>query len=482
MVGHEITPALGLQPRAALQALPRVRVPPSEMRQLCLLAAPIAATNLVQAAGALIETLVAGRLSPAALGAVGLGNSLFLSAAILGAGVTLGLDPLICQAVGARQHESARDLLGQGFWLAGLICLPLLLLLAGFAATLAPLGVGSETVALTRSYLWLRSVGLFAYLAVVALRSYVQAALPARLVTQSVAVALLLQLPAAWLLGLGDAGLTALGIPGLGFAGFGVAGIAAASSLALVMQAVFLLGVIAWRRMLPVHFDLRLSSVIRASRLGFPVGAAMLGEYAIFAIVAVLAGTFGETALASHQVAISLAGSSFVLPLGIGSAAAVCVGRAVGSGATDAAHRFGRAGMWLAASCMLAVSVVFWLSPRLLAGMVCSAGPAVIDAAVPLLLVAGLFQLSDGVQAAAAGALRGAGDTASPLIAVLVGHYGIGLPVGLVAAFGLGLGTSGLWLGLTAGLTFVAVSLWRRFPASVAPPGLEPSARESLAA
>ncbi|MCZ7685465.1 MAG: MATE family efflux transporter [Sandaracinaceae bacterium] len=200
----------------------------------------------------------------------------------------------------------------------------------------------------------------------------------------------------------------------------------------------------------------------RTLALGTPIGLTLFAEVASFAIVAVLMGNLGTRALSSHNVAIMLISTTFQLALALGAAGAVRVGHAVGREDVAGARRAGFTAIGAGALGMMAGAVAFLAAPRLLARILTDE-PAVIEAAVPLLAVAAAFQISDGVQAVAAGALRGAGDTLVPLLANLAGHYAIGIPVGAALAFGAGWGAVGLWWGLSAGLTAVALLLFVRF-------------------
>ena len=167
-------------------------------------------------------------------------------------------------------------------------------------------------------------------------------------------------------------------------------------------------------------------------------------------------------ALAGHQLAITLASATFMIPLALGNAASVRVGCAVGSEDTPRARLSGLVAIGVAAAFMTLAAIVLVVGPRSLARLFTDQ-PEVLSAAAPLLLIAAVFQISDGVQAVAAGALRGAGDTRIPLLLNLFGHYCVGLPVGLLLAQSFGLGARGLWWGLSVGLGFVALGLTLRF-------------------
>ncbi|MGZ6125664.1 MAG: MATE family efflux transporter [Myxococcales bacterium] len=200
----------------------------------------------------------------------------------------------------------------------------------------------------------------------------------------------------------------------------------------------------------------------KALGVGIPVGLQMGAEVGVFALVGVLAGRLGALSLAAHQIAISLASFTFCAAVGVGMAGTVRVGWAIGARDTPAARRSGLTAFAGGAGIMAVAALCFWLAPGALARMLTDQ-PEVIAAAIPLLAVCAVFQLSEGVQGVGAGVLRGAGDTRFAFLANLLGHYAIGLPVAIVLGFKLGQGVIGLWWGLCAGLTAVAAGLLTRF-------------------
>jgi MATE family multidrug resistance protein len=188
----------------------------------------------------------------------------------------------------------------------------------------------------------------------------------------------------------------------------------------------------------------------------------MGAEVGVFALVGVLAGRLGQMPIAAHQVAISLASFTFCFAIGIGNAGSVRVGWAIGARDTAAARRSGLVAFATGATIMTLSAVCFWLAPRQLAALL-SDRPDVIAASVPLLAVAAAFQISDGIQAVGSGVLRGAGDTRFAFAANFVGHYAIGLPIAIALGLWWSRSVIGLWWGLCAGLTAVAVALLSRF-------------------
>jgi MATE family multidrug resistance protein len=203
-------------------------------------------------------------------------------------------------------------------------------------------------------------------------------------------------------------------------------------------------------------------SVRQVFRIGWPLAVTFLFEVGAFTVASVLAGRIGPGAAAGHQIAITIASFTFCFTMGVSSATSVRVGRAVGRGDSEGARRSGFAGLLASFAYMgaCALMLAFFSEPiaRLL-----SDRPEVLAAAVPLVQIAAFFQLSDGIQVTGAGALRGIGDTKFIQWANLFGHYLVGLPVAVGLAFGAHLGARGLWWGLSAGLTAVAIPLVWRF-------------------
>ncbi len=421
-----------------------------ELRQLFKLAAPIAFAQAGYALMGLIDTAVVGRLGAGPLGAIGLANGLFFALAVVGLGVMLGLDPLFAQALGARDERRARELIWQGIWLSLLVSAALALPIAAMPLLLGPAGIAPDVARDARLFLWLRLPGLWPMLAYAALRSYLQAAHRTRALVVSTLLANIANLVLDIWFVFGGAGLPALGAPGAGLA----------TSLCSMLQLAVLALAIPSREgavRSPRAADLR-----KALEVGVPVGLQMGAEQGVFALVGLLAGRLGPRALAAHQVAISLASFTFCWAVGVGMAGSVRVGWAVGARDTKAARRSGLTAFFGGAIVMSISALIFWLAPGALARLL-SDQPDVIAAAVPLLGVCAVFQLSDGIQGVGAGVLRGAGDTRFAFVANLVGHYLVGLPVAILLGLHLGMGANGLWWGLCAGLTAVAIALLTRF-------------------
>jgi MATE family multidrug resistance protein len=198
--------------------------------------------------------------------------------------------------------------------------------------------------------------------------------------------------------------------------------------------------------------------------LGAPAASQITLEVGVFAASTALAGRLAPVALAAHQIAIHIAALSFMVPLGISSAGAVRVGHAVGRLDAPGAERAGWTALMFGAGFMTCTAAMFVLVPRVLIGAF-TRDQGVLELGASLLAVAAVFQLFDGIQGVATGVLRGLGDTRTPMLWNLVGHWFVGLPTGYVLCFVLGLGVIGLWWGLSIGLIIcgaVLLVVWSR--------------------
>jgi MATE family multidrug resistance protein len=196
--------------------------------------------------------------------------------------------------------------------------------------------------------------------------------------------------------------------------------------------------------------------------IGLPMAVTLLAEAGLFVATALLIGTMGEDVVASHQVAINVASVFFMIPLGLAMAITVRVGNAVGRDDARGVRYAGFCGIGLALVTQLVSATLMLGLPHAIAGLY-TGNPRVIALAAQLLVLAGLFQFSDGIQVASNGALRGLKDTRVPMAITLFAYWGVGMPVGWWLAFPHGLGARGMWMGLIAGLSVAAVLLFTRF-------------------
>lgn len=431
-----------------------------ELRPTLRLAGPVVAAELGWMTMGLVDTVMVGRLGAEALGGVSIAGSLFMAVTIFGIGMLLGLDYLVSHAWGGGRTEEAHRSLVHGLYLAVGLSVPLMLLLAALSYHLHRFGIEPGVVRQARPYLLVVTSGLPLLLVFVALRRYLQAVGNVRPIMVAVILGNVLNLVLDYGLIFGR-----LGMPKLGTAGAAWATVIGRFVLLLFVSMAVIL---AERRKSTGLFrtSLRLEGerIRKLSELGLPAAAQITLEVGVFAVATMLAGRLGATALAAHQVALSIASFTFMVPLGISSAGAVRVGQALGAGDARHAGRAGWTAFFTGVSFMAFSAVALATFPRWLMGLF-TPDPGVIAVGTNLLRVAALFQLFDGLQVVGSGVLRGTGDTRRPMIVNLIGHWGIGLPVGMLLAFGLHGGIYGLWGGLALGLMAVGTILlviWMR--------------------
>jgi MATE family multidrug resistance protein len=419
------------------------------------LAVPVVLVQLGFTAMGVVDTLMVGRLSARALAAVAIGNLYFFNASILGSGTLMALDPIVAQAVGAGDTETIARSVQRGLVLSLALSLLTALMLAPAPHVLASLHQPAEVVPDAGLYVRISMIGVAPYLAFVVLRQSLQAMHHVTPIVWTVVLANAANAGFNWVFVYGHLGSPALG----------VAGSAVATAIGRWLMFLFLLAG-AWRDLRP-HLTPARSGIMeptalrRMLRIGLPIGGQQMLEAGAFGAIGLLMGLVGTVAVAAHQIAITLASFTFMVPLGVGSAAAVRVGRAIGAGDERRAREAIRAAYFCGVGFMALAAVAFLTIPRLLAAAF-TADTRVIGLAAALIPIAGFFQVFDGGQAVGAGVLRGAGDTTAPLLVMLGAYWLLGVPISAYLGFRTSLGPAGLWWGFVCSLAAVAVFLAAR--------------------
>lgn len=419
---------------------------------LVRLAAPVTLVQVGLMSMGALDTIMVGRVSAADLAAVAIGNLYFFGVAVFGMGVLLALDPVIAQSVGANDSAGIARGVQRGGVLAIVLTLLAMVLLLPAAPFLTLTRQPAEVIPVAAGYARGLIPGVFAFYAFVVLRQSLQAMGRVRPIVLTVLAANVVNFFLNWGLIFGKFGLPRLGAVGSAWA----------TSLSRWFMLVVLVGV-GWSALKPALRPLRRDSLslrplIHFLRIGVPIGAQQWLEFGVFGAAGLLVGLMGTVPVAGHQVALQLAAITFMIPVGVAQATSVVVGQAVGRGDPHGARRAVGAGMIAAAGFMTVTAVMFLTVPMPLARLF-STDPAVVAATALLLPIAGVFQVFDGIQVAAAGALRGVGDTRVPMILILLGFWVVGLPVSVGLGFGLGLGSQGVWWGLAIGIGVVGILL-----------------------
>ena len=434
--------------------LPRFSDLRQEFKPMATLAVPVVMAELGWTMMGLVDTLMVGPLGPKAIGAVGIGSSLFLGVVIFAFGMFFGLDTLVSQAFGGQRLEECHRWLIHGTVLAVVLSVPFTGLLWWISGNLDSWGLHPDVLVLTRPYLDALTWSVLPLLLYCAFRRYLQGMGIVRPVMVALIAANIANLAFNWILIHGKLGAPALGVTGSAWATVG----------ARVAMAGYLLAVIVYRErnrrpgLFQTPLAIESAWMRRLVTLGAPAAAQLTLEVGVFAASTALAGRLHPTALAGHQIAINIAAFTFMVPLGVSSAGAVRVGHAVGRLDPEGAARAGWTALSLGLAFMSCAAAVFLLAPRMLISLFTTA-PDVIAIGASLLTIAAVFQMFDGLQGVATGVLRGLGDTRTPMLWNLGAHWFIGLPLGYTLCFVTGVGVTGLWWGLSAGLIICGIAL-----------------------
>jgi len=425
------------------------------------LATPLAAAAVAQMGMGLTDTILLGSLGRDALAAGGLGAGLFFTTTAIMQSAMTGVGVLIAHARGSGHGARISPTFRAGTVLALFASVPVMAVLAFLEPILLAVGEPEQLAHDVGRYELILLLGAPASLLLATQRNYLAAINHPHVVMAVTIAALLLN-------GFLNYGLLhgAWGLPNMGYLGS-----ATASAIALwIMAAATALMIRSWADMRTRLFDgpVDWTIVRELFHLGWPIAGTVAVELLLFAAGGLMMGVLGNTALAAHQVAISIASTTFMVPMAISQAVNVRVGFHLGARAPAAARRAGFVAFVLGIGFMLMAAATFLLVPRQLALLFnldpgVPADAEVIALVVSLLAVGAAFQVFDGAQVITAGALRGYKDTRVPMVLAAFSYWGIGFPVAWVLTFALDIGPTGAWWGLAIGLMAATLLLGARF-------------------
>jgi MATE family multidrug resistance protein len=440
---------------AQIQTAPRLH----DFRLTLRLALPLIMAEVGWMSMGVVDTIMVGRMpdSAIAIGATGLGQSLYHVIVFLGAGLLLGMDTFVAQAYGRKDLRDAHQTLLNGIVLA-LVLTPILMVSVSFWPMLMRrFGVSATLVGPMQPFLSALNWGTLPLLGYFALRRYLQAVNVVIPVMFALVSANVVNAVGDWALIYGHLGFRAEGITGSGWS----------TCFARIYMMLVLAITFVWveskrpsTKLSPSPPSLRidLARIWALLKLGAPAGGQILVEIGAFSGATAICGRLGAVPLSGHEIALNCAAFTFMVPYGVSSAAAVRVGQALGRGDPAGARRAGWSAIMLGTAFMACSGLVFVSIPKVIARAF-SPDPAVVRVGATLLLVAAAFQLFDGVQVVTTGALRGAGDTKTPMLANFVAYWFIGIPLGYFLCFRLGWGALGIWIGLCVGLMIIGSAL-----------------------
>jgi multidrug resistance protein, MATE family len=429
-----------------------------EGRGTLLLALPIMSGLVGQMLMGLADTLMVGQVGTVPLAAAAFASNLSHIPMVGGMGLLAAVPVLTAHAFGSGRSAVAGEVLRHGLWIA---------VLAGSVAAFGLWWIRSrvgwlqqpeDVVAAAQTYLLLIGMSLLPLLVAHSLKQFCEALANPWPPTLILLGGVLLNVFLNWLFIFGHWGFPPMGLDGAGWATL-IARIVTALAIAgYLVRATALLEFLSarWLR-LPAWGSLR-----EQLWIGSPVAAQHLLEVGAFSFAAIMMGWIHAEAMAAHQIAITCAATTFIFALGFGMAVSIRVGHAWGAGAHRRLRRVGYGGLFLTGLMMSGFALLFIFGGRLIADAF-SNSPEVIAIAATMLLVAGFFQVFDGLQVVAMSALRGMGDVRLPAVIAGFSYWIVALPIGYVLGFVLGHGAIGVWIGLAAGLGTAAVTLIGRF-------------------
>ena len=434
----------------------------AEFRPTLRLAVPLVLAELGWMSMTIVDTMMVGRLpnSATAMGAVSLGSNIFIVLALFGGGLLVGLDTLVSQAFGAGQREDCHRSLVNSIYLSIALTPVLTAAVWLLPAFLRRMQVDPGVLQLAIPYTKALNVGLLPLLLYFAVRRCLQAMNMVKPVAFALVSANFINALGNWILIYGKWGAPRMGAIGSGWS----------TAIARLYMAAVLVGYLLWydrkhrTELLKTPVDIDLPRIRRLLTLGLPVAIQITSESGVFAFVTTLIAKLGPVPLASHQIALNTVAFTYMVPLGIASAAAVRVGQALGRRDPAGAGDAGGTAIFLGAAFMACASAGLLLFPRWIARMY-TPDETVIHSTISLLAAGAAFQLFDGLQTVATGALRGAGDTRTAMFCHFTAYWIIGLPLGAWLCFRRGWGAFGLWAGLSLALILIGIVLlfaWRR--------------------
>jgi len=440
----------------------------SEVKQCLLLAVPLAAAQLAQSATGFVDTVMMGWLGSQTIASGGLGAAIFTFLLLITTGIVSAISPLVAQAYGAGNSQQVGKIVRQGLVLALLLGIPIVLLLWNGETLLLILGQNAAIATLAETYLRAIALGFIPALGFAVLKSFLSALSQPQLVMITVVLGTLFNITANYVLMFGKLGLPALGLAGIGWA----------STLSLwgmfVALATYIYSQKQFTSYQIFHTSFHDTFTPEHRRIfgdifqvGLPIGGLVAVEAGLFTVVTFLLGQLGTISLAAHQIALQTASMSFQIALGISLATTVRVGQLAGEQDFAGVRLAGYIGISLGALSMAIAGMIFWLLPKSVIALYLDinnpSNEDVVNLAVKLLVVAAIFQIVDGVQVTAAGALRGLRDTRIPMLIGIFAYWVVGLSTGYALGIWLEYGAIGLWWGLAIGLASAAIVLTWRF-------------------
>ncbi|NDV60980.1 MATE family efflux transporter [Puniceicoccales bacterium CK1056] len=430
----------------------------SELRKTLLLATPIMAGHLSQMILGFVDTLMIGRVGVVPLAGAAFSNAVSNILFIGGIGLLTAVSVFVSHAYGAGDRKEAGQVLRRGLIIALSCGILIFGLIRGSFPFLHMLGQPEDVIEAAKPYLFYIGLSIPVALTNICFKNFSEAQNAPWPGFWTGLGAVFLNIFLNWVLIYGNLGMPAMGLEGAGIA-------------TLISRFANLFFLVAWlkrdarcRESWPMEWfgSLAWKPVLGMLRLGFPVALQLIMEIGAFGACTLLMGWIGVIEIAAHHIAITYAATTFMIPLGISLAVAIRVGHVIGGGEPHRARTIGFGSIGFGVLLSGVFATFFIVLNVTLVGFF-TKDPATVAVASVLIIIAGFFQLFDGVQVLSAGALRGCKDVKVPTYIIFMAYWVIGIPVGSLLAFPMDFGATGIWIGLASGLGAAAIGLLARF-------------------
>jgi multidrug resistance protein, MATE family len=422
------------------------------------LAYPVMLSQLGHILVGVADSIMVGQLGAEPLAAASLANSIFSMVLTFGIGISYAITPFVAKYDGENNLEKSSEVLRTGFWINAIAGVALFIIVTGSSFVLHYLNQPADVVDLAIPYLGIITFSLVPFMFFQSFKQFAEGLSLTKVAMAITVGANLINIGLNYILIFGKMGFEPMGLNGAGIA----------TLLSRVMMALGMFYYIAKSKKL-AKYKIRLNIkgvtkklVNQLLKIGLPTGVQFIFEVGAFSFAAIMMGWMGAETLAAHQIAINLAAVSYMTATGISAAATVRVGNQLGKNDIPTLRMAGFTSFamgiaFMTITCIIFITGNFFLPSLYIDDM------EVINIAASLLIIAGFFQISDGIQVVGLGALRGLGDVKVPTVITLIAYWVLGLPVGYLLCFQFGLGPEGIWYGLLIGLSVAAVLLFTRF-------------------
>ncbi len=431
-----------------------------ESKALFVLGWPLIVNNVVIGLTTFIDFVMAGKLGTRDLAGVGVGNTLWAFLFLAGMGVMMAMNPIAAQLHGASKPKEIGEAGRQSLWMALLLASIIFLIMRYAGIPIMQLiGIEEELIPVANGYLRALAFGTFGIFGFLALRFISEGIGHTKPIMLVAFIGLVTNATGNYILMFGNFGAPRLGVVGCGYA--------TAFSMWVSLIVMVLYSYHRKRVYAPLelfkHFDWpHWGRIKEFLRIGLPLGGSVTAEVGLFSAAGLIMGTLSTNEAAAHSVAINYASTMFMVPLALHSALMIRVGQTVGSGNIVQARYAGWVGIALCGAFMTLSAIVMLLFRGPITTLYVD-DPAVREIAAQLLMLAVIFQIADGIQVGAAGAVRGFKDTSVQFYINVFSFWIIGFPVAYFAGTQFGFRGEGVWGGLAAGLTVAAILLCWRF-------------------